>query len=175
MVTLGADTHKATHTVVAIDEVGRPLGEVTVPATAAGHRELVAWASQFEERRFALEDVRHLSRRLEADLIKAGERVVRVPTRLMGQARRSGRTRGKSDSIDALATARAALREEHLPEAVLEGIELSRRLGDLYENRVVPQQECIYCLFGLVGELRLQNESLKRRVAVLERKLIGRH
>ena len=128
MVTLGADTHKATHTIVAIDELGRPLGETTVQATEAGHRKLIAWAAQFPERRFALEDVRHLSRRLEADLIRAGERVVRVPTRLMGTARRSGRQRGKSDAIDALATARAALREPGLPEAALDGPERELRL-----------------------------------------------
>src|SRR5579863_1965371 len=85
MVTLGADTHKASHTIVAVDELGRSLGETTVAATEAGHRTLIAWAAQFPERRFALEDVRHLSRRLEADLIRAGERVVRVPTRLMGR------------------------------------------------------------------------------------------
>lgn len=128
MVILGADTHKSTHTIVAIDEVGRPLGDVTVPATSAGHRALVTWANQFSDRRWALEDVRHLSRRLEADLLGAGERVVRVPTRLMGQARRSGRERGKSDPIDALATARAALREPDLPEAFLDGEERELRL-----------------------------------------------
>jgi transposase len=128
MVTLGADTHKASHTIVAIDDLGRNLGETTVAATEAGHRALIAWAAQFPERRFAIEDVRHLSRRLEGDLIRAGERVVRVPTRLMGTARRSGRERGKSDAIDALATARAALREPGLPEATLDGPERELRL-----------------------------------------------
>jgi len=128
MVILGADTHKRTHTVVAIDELGRPLAEKTAPATPAGHRVLMAWADQFSDRRWALEDVRHLSRRLEADLIRSGQPVVRVPTRLMGQARRSGRDRGKSDPIDALATARAALREPGLPQAFLEGVERELRL-----------------------------------------------
>lgn len=136
MVILGADTHKSTHTVVVIDETGRQLGEKTVVATPAGHRALLEWAGQFSERRWALENVRHLSRRLEADLLHAGERVVRVPTHLMGAARRSGRERGKSDSIDALATARAALREE-LPEAFLEGEEREMKLlVDLREDYV---------------------------------------
>lgn len=128
MVILGADTHKSTHTIVAVDEVGRPLGDMTAPATPAGHRALVTWANQFSDRRWALEDVRHLSRRLEADLLRAGEHVVRVPTRLMGQARRSGRERGNSDPIDALATARAALRDPDLPEAFLDGEERELRL-----------------------------------------------
>jgi hypothetical protein len=44
MVVLGIDVHKATHTAVAVDEVGRELGSKTVQATDAGHRQLLAWA-----------------------------------------------------------------------------------------------------------------------------------
>ena len=47
--------------------------------------------------------------------------MVRVPTRLMATARRSGRQPGKSDPIDALAVAQAALREPDLPTAHLDG------------------------------------------------------
>ena len=39
-----------------------------------------------------LEDCRHLTRRLESDLLAAGEAVVREPTRLMAAQRRAGRT-----------------------------------------------------------------------------------
>jgi transposase len=167
MVTLGADTHKATHTIVAIDEVGRPIGEKTVAATPAGHRELMLWASQFEERRFALEDVRHLSRRLEADLVRSGEVVVRVPTRLMGQARRSGRQRGKSDGIDALATARAALREEHLPAASLDGAERELRLlvdhrEDYVAERTRFENRLLWDLHELLPGHRVAPRSLSR-------------
>ena len=49
----------------------------------------------------------------ERFLIARGERVVRVPTRLMANSRRSSRERGKSDRIDALAVARAALGRGH--------------------------------------------------------------
>ncbi len=111
MVTIGVDLHKRTHTLVAVDDNGRRLAEKTAPATAAGHLELVRWAARWPERRFALEDCRHLSRRLERDLLLAGEQVVRVPPKLMAGARRSSRQPGKSDPIDALAVARAALRE----------------------------------------------------------------
>ena len=60
-------------------------------------------------------------RTLEADLLRAGEQVVRVPTQMMAGVRRSARTRGKSDAIDALAIARAAWREPDLPVAQLDG------------------------------------------------------
>jgi transposase len=43
--------------------------------------------------------------------------VLRVGTRMTAIARRGARTYGKSDSIDALAVARAALREPGLPQA----------------------------------------------------------
>ena len=120
MVIIGADLHKRTHTAVAIDEAGRKLGQRTVGATPEGHLELLDWSRGFGERRWALEDCRHLSRRLEADLVRSGESVVRVPPKLMAGARRGGREAGKSDPIDALAVARAALREPDLPVARLD-------------------------------------------------------
>jgi len=58
-----------------------------------------------------------MSRQLERDLVAAGERIVRVPPKPMANIRDSARTYGKSDPIDALAVARAALREDNFPVA----------------------------------------------------------
>jgi transposase len=123
MVVVGIDAHKRTHTAVAVDESGRRLGsKTTLATTTEAHLDLVRWADWFgSDRRWAVEDCRHLSRRLEADLLAAGERIVRVPPKLMAHARDAGRTFGKSDPIDALAVARAALREPDLPTARLDG------------------------------------------------------
>jgi hypothetical protein len=44
LIVIGADSHKGTHTVVALDPVGRRLGEKTVPTTSEGHLALVAWS-----------------------------------------------------------------------------------------------------------------------------------
>jgi transposase len=130
MVVLGIDAHKRTHTVVAVDAAGRQLGvRVTTSTSTAAHLELVRWADRFgPDRRWAVEDCRHLSRRLEADLLAAGEVIVRVPPKLMAHCRDSARTYGKSDPIDALAVARAALREPGLPCARLDGPERELRL-----------------------------------------------
>jgi len=100
MVVIGVDAHKRTHTAVAVDEAGRKLAEKTAAATTDGHLELLAWSRVWAERTWALEDCRNLTRRLEADLLRAGEAVRRVPTKLMAGARRSAREPGKSDPTE---------------------------------------------------------------------------
>jgi transposase len=156
MVVVGADVHKRTHTFVAVDGVGRKVGEKVVVATSAGHAEAVVWA----RRRFgtevvwAVEDCRHLSARLERDLMTANQQVVRVPPKLMAQARSSARTRGKSDPIDALAVARAFLREPDLPVASHD--EVSRELKLLVDRRedlVLQRTSTINRLLWRVHEL----------------------
>jgi transposase len=178
MVTIGADLHKRTHTLVAVDEVGLKLSEKTAPATAAGHLELLRWAVRWPQRRFALEDCRHLSRRLERDLLLAGEQVVRVPPKLMAGARRSSREPGKSDPIDALAVARAALREPELPVAVLDGPERDLRLlvdhrDDLIGDRTQAENRLRWHLHELMPGEEPAPRSLDHAVvlAALERRL----
>ena len=140
MVVLGTDAHKRSHTVVAVDEAGAEIASVTVAATPEGHLRLVKWAARWEQRRWAIEDCRALSRRLEADLLTVGELVVRVPPKLMAGVRRSARTRGKSDPIDALAVARAAIREPDLPVAQLDGPSRDLRLLVDYRESLVKDR-----------------------------------
>ena len=137
MVVVGADVHKRTHTFVAVDEVGRKLGEKVVSATTAGHQDAVCGARERfgVEVVWAIEDCRHLSARLERDLMAGGQKVVRVPPKMMAQTRASARTPGKSDPIDALAVARAFLREPDLPIASHD--EVSRELKLLVDRREV--------------------------------------
>lgn len=135
MIVIGIDPHKQTHTAVAVDKVtGQLLAELTVRARRPGFERLVAWARRLDEQRlFAVEDGRHVAGHLERYLIGRGERSVRVPARLMGEARRADRVRGKSDSIDATAVARAALAHPDLPQATLAGPE--REIGLLAAHR----------------------------------------
>ncbi len=134
-IVIGIDAHKNTHTAVAINAAtGVEVDQIVVAARDKGHQRLVSWARRLDaDRVFAIEDCRHVSGRLERHLIARGERTRRVPPKLMAQARRSARTRGKSDPIDALAVARAALREPNLPEARLDGPE--RDLQILVDHR----------------------------------------
>jgi transposase len=157
MITLGIDAHKRTHTVVAVDQLGRQLAtRTTTMTTTADHLDLLSWAKSLDggDREWAVEDCRHLSRRLETDLLAAGERIKRVPPKLMAQARDSARTYGKSDPIDALAVARAALRHPDLPVAHLDGPARELRLlVDHRENLVNERTRCINRLRWHLHEL----------------------
>ncbi|WP_232538293.1 IS110 family transposase [Mycobacterium intracellulare] len=119
MTVIGVDAHKATHTMVGVDIGGRKLAEITVKATTEGHLKALGWARREfgADLVWGIEDCRNLSMRLERDLLDAGQRVVRVPPKLMARTRASARSRGKSDPIDALSVARAVLREPDLPVA----------------------------------------------------------
>jgi transposase len=163
MVTIGIDAHKRSHTVVAVDERGRQLAQRTTGTTSGDHLELVAWAACFGERRWAVEDCRHLSRRLERDLLAAGEWIVRVPPKLMANARVAARSFGKSDPIDALAVARAAQRESDLPVARLDGPERELRLlVDHREDLVGERTRMISRLRWHLHELDPDNEPTLR-------------
>ena len=141
MIVLGADTHKRSHTLAAIDvATGQVLGDKTVQVGPRGFATLLGWARGLDDQRvWALEDCRHVSGALERFLLGRGERVVRVSTRLMAASRRSSRQRGKSDQIDAVAVARAALAAgiETLPTAALAGAELDIRLLVDHRERLV--------------------------------------
>ena len=85
MIVIGADSHKRSHTVVAVDEVGRRLGERTVKATSDGHLELLLVAS-WPQVTFALEDWTP-DPPAGSRPAGSGQPVVRVPTRLMAATR----------------------------------------------------------------------------------------
>ena len=88
MIVIGVDVHKQSLTAVAVDEAGRMLDERTV---AGANDRLLAWASSLgEERLWALEDCRQLTRALERELLAAGEELVRVPPKLMAPEARAG-------------------------------------------------------------------------------------
>src|SRR5881409_2624426 len=153
MIVIGVDVHKQSVTAVAVDEAGRTLGERTV---AVGSDELLGWASSLAvERLWAVEDCRQLTRWLERLLLAAGEELVRVSPKLTVPERRAGRTRGKSDPIDALAVARAALREPDLPrprpgEEVYRDIKLLvDHRDDFVDERRRAQQRLRWHLFEL--------------------------
>jgi transposase len=170
MIVLGADTHKVSHTVGALNEAtGRVVADLTVRAKRRSFDDLLQWARTLDaDRVWAIEDCRHVSGALERFLLARGERVVRVAPKLMADARKSSRERGKSDPIDAVAIARAALREglDTLPVAQLAGPELEVRLLVDHRERLVGQRT------ALINDLRWGLHDLWPELEIPERALI---
>src|ERR687895_867516 len=171
MIVLGADTHKRSHTIAAVSATsGELLGEQTVQSGAKGAAGLLRWARGLGEQRvWAIEDCRHVSGSLERFLIERGERVLRVHSTLMSASRRQARGRGKSDSIDAVAVARAALREglDALPAAQLEGPELDLRLLVDHRERLVRQRVALNNTLHRIRELSQTIKALEAEIAQL--------
>jgi transposase len=168
MIVIGADTHKGSHALAAVDEgTGRVRGSREIRADESGHLAAVRWARGLDEERvWAIEDCRHVSRRLEQALLAAGERVVRVPPHRMGASRKGERERGKSDEIDALAVARAVVKDgvERFPVAYLNEQAMEIRLladhrQDLIAERTRTVSRLRWHLLDLCPELE---RSIKR-------------
>ena len=105
-ITVGVDTHKATHTAAAVDQLGRLLGHAEFAATPAGYAALCAWARRLGRlARFGVEGTGSYGAGLARHLRASGVTVIEVDR----PDRRTRRQQGKSDPVDALAAARAVL------------------------------------------------------------------
>jgi transposase len=108
-VVLGVDTHLDAHLAVALDGLGRHLGESKIPTTLRGYGQLLRWAQGFGVLRCAgVEGTGCYGAGLARYLRKAGIAVFEVER----PKRRHRRREGKSDSRDAEAAARAVLSGE---------------------------------------------------------------
>ena len=72
---VGVDAHKRTHTLVAVNPVGRKLGEKTVSATTLGHSSAMMWvrARYGRDVVWGVEDCRPLTALLERELLAAAK------------------------------------------------------------------------------------------------------
>ena len=184
MIVVGVDTHKCSHALCAVDEgTGRVRGSREIKAEESGHLAAVRWARGLDEERvWAIEDCRHVSRRLEQALLAAGERVIRVAPKMMGSSRKGERERGKSDPIDAQAVARAVVKDgvERFPVAFLDERAMEIRLlfdhrEDLVRERTRVQNRLRWHLLELCPEVeaKLPRGSLSglRQLERLDRRL----
>jgi DNA-binding LacI/PurR family transcriptional regulator/transposase len=141
---------------VVVNEVGRKLGETTVPTTTLGHTAELKWVhSRFgTDVVWGVEDCRPMTARLECDLLAARERVIRVPPHLMSRSCASSRELGKSDPIDARACARAVLREPDLPVASHDVVSMElKMLVDRREDLVGQRVATVNRLLWRVHDL----------------------
>jgi transposase len=167
MIVVGVDVHKHSLTAVAVDELGRTVAEHVGPVDA----QVLGWARALDSQLlFAVEDCRQVTRGFEQRLCEAGERLVRVPPRLTAPQRRRNRRRGKSDQMDALAVARAAL-QEPLLQRPREGEERLRELKLLVDHRDDLVAERRRCQQRLRWHLHELDPSLHVPLGALDRAL----
>ncbi|MBS9536283.1 transposase, partial [Mycobacterium sp. M1] len=112
-VVAGVDTHSLTHHVAVLDAAtGKLLGEQQFPANAAGYRAILAFVLTFGSvLRFGVEGTNSYGAGLTRHLLEAGVEVREV----IRPNRAARRLRGKSDPLDAITAAQAALAGEDLP------------------------------------------------------------
>jgi transposase len=124
---LGVDTHRDRHAFAVVAGSGVVVGELELPASAAGYRQALELACRSAPGRrvWAVEGTGSYGAGLTRFLQQRGERVLEVE-----RPRRSGgRGRGKTDRLDALRAARAFLAGEPLAEP--------RQAGDREALRVL--------------------------------------
>src|SRR3954451_16257079 len=163
-ITLGIDSHLDQHAAAALDAIGRLLGTISVPATAAGHEQLLTWASSFGlVTRAGVEGTGCYGAGIARFLQAAGVEVIEV-TRA---ARADRRHLGKTDRLDAQAAAMVVLngRATATPKqrsGIVESIRLlrvARQTAVKARSQAVIQIKSI--LVAAPDELRAQLRSLK--------------
>jgi transposase len=178
VVILGVDTHLDFHVAVAVDHLGRRLGEASVPTTVKGYERLIRWAQDFGPVRYAgVEGTSSYGAGLASHLRATGISVVEVER----PKRRHLRRNGKSDPIDAEAAARAVLAGEAVgePKSADGRVEMIRVLRSARQSAVKARSQAANQLQGLrvtaPEELRyrLRGLSTKKLVSVAARFRLG--
>jgi transposase len=166
-VVLGVDTHLDVHVAVAVDRLGRRLGELAVPTTVGGYKELVRWAGGFGLVACAgVEGTGSYGAGLARHLRAAGIAVVEVER----PKRRHLRPRnGKSDSKDAESAARAVLAGEAagVPKSGDGRVEMTRTLRSARRSAVKAR---VHAANLLQAMLVTAPDELRRRLRGLPTK-----
>jgi transposase len=176
-VILGVDTHLDFHVAVAVDNLGRRLGEASVPTTVKGYERLLCWAEGFGPVRCAgVEGTSSYGAGLAHHLKVKGIEVLEVER--PKHRRRSSRSNlQKSDPSDAERAARAVLAGEAsgVPKSADGRVEMIRALRAARRSAIKARTQAANQLQGLrvtaPEELRhrLRGLSTKELVCVAAR------
>jgi transposase len=168
------DTHSEAHVAAAVDELGRILGTVEIPADRRGYRELLRFSERLGTvEQFGVEGTGAYGAGLARYLTARGHRVVEVDR----PDRRTRRAQGKSDPVDAEAAARATLAgtARGTPKGRDGRVEMIRVLRVARRSAIRARTQAMNQLHALVitapEELRarLRNLGPKELVAVTSR------
>jgi len=145
----GVDTHGLTHHAAVVDQTGRVLGDKEFPATAAGYRALLVWLrSHGRVVKVGVEGTGTYGAGLARYL--AAEKVALVE--VDRPDRKTRRAKGKSDPIDAIAAARAALsgQADGAPKTRTGPVEAIRALRVARRGAVKARTAALNQLHGLI-------------------------
>lgn len=177
-VVLGVDTHLDVHVAVALDHLGRRLGELSVPTTAKGYESLVRWAEGFGTVRCAgVEATSSYGAGITRYL-----RTAAIPVREVERPKRRHLHRSsKSDSRDAESAARTVLAGETAGEPksadgcveMLRALRAARRSAIKARTQAANQLQALRVTAPEQLRHRLRNLSTKELVAVAARFRLG--
>lgn len=160
-VVVGVDTHKHNHVAVAIDALGRVLGSRSVRATEHEYGALHGWAQRLSaDVVYGIEGTGSYGAGLSRHLEAKGCLVLEI----RGPNRKLRRDRGKSDTIDAEAAARAVLSDTAtiLPKAGNDWVEQLRVLRVARRSAIQARTQTVNQMKALVlGAPPLLEDSLK--------------
>jgi transposase len=142
VVIIGVDPHKRTHTASVMQPATNTvLATLQIDASLNGYRQLLRWASGFEQRRWAVENARGLGRHLAQWLVARGEDVADVPSTATARVRELSRGgRRKNDVIDAAAAASVAALSGDVSPVVAEDLTTVLALLDEHRDNVITQR-----------------------------------
>lgn len=168
-IVVGVDTHKYAHVAVAIDELGVRLGEHHAAANREGYARLEAWAASIGRvATWGVEGTGSYGVGLASYLRRNGHRLVEVNR----GDRRSRRTNGKTDTLDAEAAARSVLSGEAtaVPKSADGTVEMIRQIKIARDTARKARTAAIVTLKALIvtspAELREQLEGLTDKVLI---------
>ena len=168
---VGVDTHKFVHVAVAIDRLGTRLASCSVSANRSGYAELVTWAQGLGPLDvFGIEGTGSYGVGLASYVRRQALRVIEVSH----CDRRSRRSHGKSDTLDAETAARSVLAglSTAVPKSADGAAEMVRQIKVARDTAVKAKSAAIIALKTLVvnapSDLREALEPLT------DRKLIDR-
>lgn len=148
---IGVDTHKHQHVAAALDPTEGLIATAAFGNDAPGHAALAAWAAALGPiRAFGIEGTGSFGKTLTAHLTRAGAVVVEADT----FARAERRARGKSDSLDAEAAARAVIdgRARTVPKTCDGPAECLRALKVARDGAIKARTEANNALKALLGD-----------------------
>jgi transposase len=168
-IVVGVDTHKYAHVAVALDNLGARVGAQHVAANREGYAQLEAWAASLGRVSvFGVEGTGSYGVGLASFLRRTGHRVVEVNR----GDRRSRRSNGKSDTLDAEAAARSVLSGQAVavPKSADGTAEMIRQIKIVRDTARKARTSAIVTLKAMIvtapAELREQLQGLSDKVLI---------